>query len=332
MLCPPHHAPLCPNAPGDHSTRDVAATRTSEPGAMTTGRAPTRWMVAVAALALLAAACGDDDDGAAVPPTNESAAAETQSDSVEVDEAALQAILDQWRTGVGADGATLSLRVPGHDDIHLASGIDDRDPDTPMPTDGTFGIASVTKTFVAALALQLVDGASCPSTSPSPPGSPSSRTPTRSPLPCCTATPPASVHLTSGERRRGGRGRGAGRPGNDRHLPTSPGAGRGVKRGGRCGQAPHPRGPGSRGDRPGSDRARAWHAGRAVVGTDDGVADPREAVSLASPPRSRPSPPSPARRSPPSPDCPTPSTNAPLSPGGEGGASRSGRVLPRERR
>jgi D-alanyl-D-alanine carboxypeptidase len=114
-------------------------------------------MVAVAALALLAAACGADDDGAAVPPTNESAAAETQSDSVEVDEAALQAILDQWRTGVGADGATLSLRVPGHDDIHLASGIDDRDPDTPMPTDGTFGIASVTKTFVAALALQLVD-------------------------------------------------------------------------------------------------------------------------------------------------------------------------------
>jgi D-alanyl-D-alanine carboxypeptidase len=74
-----------------------------------------------------------------------------------VDEAALQAILDQWRTDVDAYGATLSLRVPGHDDIHLASGIDDRDPETPMPTDGTYGIASVTKTFVAALALQLVD-------------------------------------------------------------------------------------------------------------------------------------------------------------------------------
>ena len=110
-----------------------------------------------AVLALLAAACGDDDDGAAAAPTNESPTDEDQPDTVEVDEAALQAILDQWRTDVDAYGATLSLRVPGHDDIHLASGIDDRDPETPMPTDGTYGVASVTKTFVAAIALQLVD-------------------------------------------------------------------------------------------------------------------------------------------------------------------------------
>jgi D-alanyl-D-alanine carboxypeptidase len=114
-------------------------------------------MVLAAALALLAAACGDDDDGAAVSPDDESATAENQPDPVEVDDAALQASLDQWLTEWDAYGATLSLRVPGHDDIHLASGIDDRDPDTPMPTDGTYGIASVTKTFVAALALQLVD-------------------------------------------------------------------------------------------------------------------------------------------------------------------------------
>ena len=108
-------------------------------------------------LALLAAACGDDDDEAAAPPINESPTDEDQPDTVEVDEAALQAILDQWRTDVDAYGATLSLRVPGHDDIHLASGIDDRDPETPMPTDGTYGVASITKTFVAAIALQLVD-------------------------------------------------------------------------------------------------------------------------------------------------------------------------------
>ena len=74
-----------------------------------------------------------------------------------MNEAALQAILDQWRTDVGAYGATLSLRVPSHDDIHLASGIDDRDPETPMPTDGTYDVASITKTFVAATALQLVE-------------------------------------------------------------------------------------------------------------------------------------------------------------------------------
>jgi D-alanyl-D-alanine carboxypeptidase len=125
---------------------------------MTTRWTPRRWLAAAAALALMAAACSDDDDGAAVPPTNESAAAEDQPD-IEVDGAALQAILDQWRTDAGAFGATLSLRVPGHDDIHLASGVDDRDPETPMPTAGTFGIGSVTKTFVAATALQLVEEA-----------------------------------------------------------------------------------------------------------------------------------------------------------------------------
>ncbi len=114
-------------------------------------------MVAAAALAVLAAACGGDDDGGAVPPTAEPPTDVRQPDTVEVDEAALQAILDRWRTDVHAYGATLSLRVPGHDDIHLASGIDDRDPETPMPTDGTYGVASITKTFVAATALQLVD-------------------------------------------------------------------------------------------------------------------------------------------------------------------------------
>ena len=48
-----------------------------------------------------------------------------------------------------AYGATLALRVPGHDDIHLASGIDDRDPETPMPTDGTYGAASITRRTAA---------------------------------------------------------------------------------------------------------------------------------------------------------------------------------------
>ena len=109
-----------------------------------------------AAPAVLAAACGGDDDGGAVVSTEETPTDASQPDTVEVDDAALQ-ILDQWRTDVHAYGATLSLRVPGHDDIHLASGIDDRDPETPMPTDGTYSVASVTKSFVAATALQLVN-------------------------------------------------------------------------------------------------------------------------------------------------------------------------------
>ena len=119
-------------------------------------------MVSAAAIALLAAACGGDNDGTALASTNESPTSESptteqQPNPVEVDEAALQAFLDQWRTDVAAYGATLSLRVPGHDDIHLASGIDGREPETPMPTDGTYGAASITKSFVAATALQLVD-------------------------------------------------------------------------------------------------------------------------------------------------------------------------------
>jgi D-alanyl-D-alanine carboxypeptidase len=122
-----------------------------------TSRPLTKSLATLMAVGLLAAACGDDDDGAAVPPDNQSATGEDQPDPVEVDEAALQAILDQWRTDVGTYGVTLSIRVPGHDDIHLASGIDDRDPDTPMPTDGTFLIGTSTRTFVATAALQLVD-------------------------------------------------------------------------------------------------------------------------------------------------------------------------------
>jgi D-alanyl-D-alanine carboxypeptidase len=137
---------------------------------MTTTRRRRRWIAAAAALALLAAACGDDDDGAAAPPTNESPTDESQPDTVEVDEVALQALLDDWRTQVGSFGATLSIRVPGHDDIHLASGVDDRDiatstadgtpvqhAETPMPTGGTYEVGLATGTSVVAVALQLVD-------------------------------------------------------------------------------------------------------------------------------------------------------------------------------
>ena len=127
---------------------------------MTARTIRTRLAIIVAP-ALLAAACGDDD-GEAVAPADQSSETDNQPDTVEpdtieVDEAALQAVLDEWRTDVDAFGAALSIRVPGHDDIHLASGVDDRDPETPMPTGGTYSIMSVTKTFVTATALQLVD-------------------------------------------------------------------------------------------------------------------------------------------------------------------------------
>lgn len=116
----------------------------------------TRWTATVAALAFPLAA------GAAV-------GADPNPAAVDVDVEALQDVLDGWRNDVGAFGATLSLRVPDHDDVHLASGVDDRDivsvtpvgpiehTESPMPTDGTYRVMSVTKSFVAAAALQLVN-------------------------------------------------------------------------------------------------------------------------------------------------------------------------------
>lgn len=118
-------------------------------------------VAAMGVLALIAVACGGDDATNASPdesaPVETPTTAEDEATDIEVDEAALQAILDQWRTGVDAFGATLSIRVPSHDDIHLASGVDNRDPETPMPTGGTYGIGTYTQAFVAAAALQLVD-------------------------------------------------------------------------------------------------------------------------------------------------------------------------------
>jgi D-alanyl-D-alanine carboxypeptidase len=74
-----------------------------------------------------------------------------------LDATAAQAALDAWREQVHAFGASAGVRVPGLPDLLLASGVDDRDPDTPMRTDGPFFIASVTKTFVGAVVLQLAD-------------------------------------------------------------------------------------------------------------------------------------------------------------------------------
>lgn len=110
-------------------------------------------------IALITSACSDGDVGAVAGAADAG-----------VDEAALQVIVDDWRSEAGTFGVTVSIRLPGHGDIHLASGVDDRAitayrPDqsevehteTPMPTDGTFPISYITRTFVAAAALKLVD-------------------------------------------------------------------------------------------------------------------------------------------------------------------------------
>lgn len=135
---------------------------------------PTRRRAAGLALAtglFVAVACGDDGGGAEAPAgeRTDASAPEAGAGPTEIDEGALQATLDEWRAGIDAYGATLSLRVPGRDDVHLASGVDDRHlttvdnagapvehTATPMPTDGTFNVDAISRTFAAATAMQLV--------------------------------------------------------------------------------------------------------------------------------------------------------------------------------
>jgi D-alanyl-D-alanine carboxypeptidase len=70
---------------------------------------------------------------------------------------AVRAALEEWAADVHTFGAAVGIRVQGHDDVIAAVGSDDRNPDTAARTDGRFQIASVTKTFVTAVVLSLVE-------------------------------------------------------------------------------------------------------------------------------------------------------------------------------
>jgi D-alanyl-D-alanine carboxypeptidase len=70
---------------------------------------------------------------------------------------AVRAALEEWAAEVHTFGATVGIRVQGQDDLVAAVGIDDRNPDTAARTDGRFQIASITKTFVTAVVLSLVE-------------------------------------------------------------------------------------------------------------------------------------------------------------------------------
>jgi D-alanyl-D-alanine carboxypeptidase len=69
---------------------------------------------------------------------------------------ALQATLDRSREATGIIGATMAVIIPNEGMWVGASGLSDRDAGTPMRPENLFRIASITKTFTAALVLQLV--------------------------------------------------------------------------------------------------------------------------------------------------------------------------------
>lgn len=93
-------------------------------------------LVVLAALLLVASACAPDPVNAA-------------SD--------LPGLLSAWQARSGAVGVAMAVARPGQDDWTGAAGLSDRETGKPLRVDDRFRIASVTKTFTAVVALQLVE-------------------------------------------------------------------------------------------------------------------------------------------------------------------------------
>lgn len=68
----------------------------------------------------------------------------------------LQAALDEWRVSSEIAGAMLAIDVPGQGTMTFVSGVSDLEAGTPLTPQDRFRIGSITKTFVTAVVLQLV--------------------------------------------------------------------------------------------------------------------------------------------------------------------------------
>ena len=67
----------------------------------------------------------------------------------------LQAALDEWRESSETAGAVLAIDAPDQETLILVSGVSDIEAGTPLTPHNRFRIGSITKTFVAAVVLQL---------------------------------------------------------------------------------------------------------------------------------------------------------------------------------
>jgi D-alanyl-D-alanine carboxypeptidase len=102
----------------------------------------TRLLGALLAATLLAGVAG-----CSRPPT---------ADRTASVEGRLQRLLDLWRQRADIPAVTMAVDLPGRPRWLGASGSPERGGTTPAPPDARFRIASITKTFVATVALQLV--------------------------------------------------------------------------------------------------------------------------------------------------------------------------------
>lgn len=66
-------------------------------------------------------------------------------------------MLAGWCADQHVYGASAGVRRPGQPDVLAASGVDGRNPDSPLSTSGKFRIGSITKTFTSAAVLDLVE-------------------------------------------------------------------------------------------------------------------------------------------------------------------------------
>ena len=115
------------------------------------GRLAAVVSVALAASSLSATASDDTTEATPPPDSSTVSAAETLPSAHD-----LVAFLDRWRFDTGTPGVVVGLRLGGATPLVVASGKDAHTA-KPLAQDALFAIASITKTFVGALALQLVD-------------------------------------------------------------------------------------------------------------------------------------------------------------------------------
>ena len=114
---------------------------------------------------LLIASCGGDEASNAPPtstaaptvaPTTESVAASTStSQPPAADENVLLQALTEIVSNADAAGGIVAVRFGSGETVVVATGVTDERSATPVPTDGVLAIASITKSYVAAILLDL---------------------------------------------------------------------------------------------------------------------------------------------------------------------------------
>lgn len=94
-----------------------------------------------------------DDDGDEPRPDDQPGVTE----AIDIDRAAIQSWLDEWRQSSGYLGAVVGVMSAEDSPVFFGSGWATRDQQHPMDAQAPFFVASLTKTFVAAVVLQLAE-------------------------------------------------------------------------------------------------------------------------------------------------------------------------------